>query len=109
MAKYQKKRFRKDEQDDFTRVRMPNRKEGEMFGYVERLMGAARMQVRCEDGKVRLCRVPGAKKRYMWVRENDLVVVKPWELEGDSKGDVVYKYRRTQESYLRSKGFLKDL
>ena len=106
MAKYQKKRFN-DEISDVTRVRMP--KKGEMLGYVERLLGAARMYVRCEDGKVRLCRVPGGKRRYVWVRENDLVIVKPWELEGDEKGDVVFKYQRTQEAYLRNKGFLKKL
>ena len=76
---------------------------------VERLLGAARMYVRCEDGKVRLCRVPGGKKRYVWVRENDLVIVSPWDLEGDTKGDVVFKYDRTQEAYLRNKGFLKNL
>ncbi|MBR9679205.1 MAG: translation initiation factor eIF-1A [Nanoarchaeota archaeon] len=106
MAKYQKKRF-DDNVSDITRVRMP--KNGEMLGFVERLLGAARMYVRCEDGKVRLCRVPGGKRRYVWVRENDLVIVKPWELEGDSKGDVVFKYQRTQEAYLRNKGFLKNL
>ena len=106
MAKYQKKRFDSNV-SEITRVRMPKGKE--LFGYVERLLGAARMHVRCADGKVRLCRVPGGKRRYMWVRENDLVLINPWVLEGDKKADVVYKYQRTQESYLRSKGFLKDL
>lgn len=109
MAKYQKKDFGRENVDDFTRVRMPKRNVGELFGYVEQLVGAVRMRVRCEDGNVRMCRVPGGKRRYMWVRENDLVIVQPWELEGDSKGDIVFKYDRTQEAYLRSKGFLNKL
>ena len=108
MAKYQKKDFNKDP-DDFTRVRMPHRDQGEMFAYVEQLLGTSRMRMRCEDGKIRLGKVPGGKRRYMWVTENDLVLIKPWELEGDIKCDIVFKYQRTQESYLRNKGFLKDL
>ena len=30
-------------------------------------------------------------RRSLWVRENDVVIVEPWELGGNEKGDVVHK------------------
>ena len=67
------------------------------------------MKILCLDGKVRVCRIPGRLKRSLWVRENDIVIVEPWELSGDGKGDVVYKYSRNQADFLRKKGHLKKL
>jgi translation initiation factor 1A len=66
-------------------------KEGEVFGTVEQLLGASRMLVRCKDEKIRVSRIPGKMRRRIWVREGDIVIVKPWEVQGDKKGDVVYK------------------
>jgi len=47
--------------------------------------------------------------RKLWVRENDIVIVEPWEYSGDAKGDVVYKYTPTQVIFLKKKGYLKQL
>jgi len=38
--------------------------------------------------------------------ENDVVLVKPWELQGDSKGDIIFKYTKAQAGWLRRKGYL---
>jgi len=38
-----------------------------------------------------------------------LVIVEPWEFGGDEKGDIIYKYRPVQVSWLRRKGYLKEL
>jgi len=92
----------------YVRVRLPNKSRGEVFGIVEKLAGAYRMYVRCSDGKVRLCRVPGAKRRRMWITENCLVIVQPWEIEKDTRGDIIFKYTKGQAANLRAKGFLKD-
>ena len=43
------------------------------------------------------------------VREGDLVIVEPWEFQGDEKGDVILKYRRNQVDYLKKKGYLRML
>ena len=46
----------------------------------------------------------------MWVREQDVVIVEPWELGGDKKGDVVYKYRSKAEIFfLKRNGYLKSI
>ena len=89
--------------------RTPLPKEGQVFGLVEQRVGGSRMFVRCMDGKVRNCRIPGRLKKRLWVREGDLVVVQPWEFSGDVKGDVMIKYKRNQVDYLKSRGVLKKL
>ena len=90
-----------------TRVLLP--KEGESFGIVEQRLGGSRMRVRCFDGKTRLCRIPGRLKKNLWVRERNVVIIKPWEFGGDEKGDVIYKYRPNQVDFLRKKGYLSSL
>jgi translation initiation factor 1A len=81
------------------RVKMPDKKEGELFGIADQLVGGSRLNVMCEDGTSRLARIPGKMKRRMWIREGDLVIVKPWEFQND-KADVVWRYTKTQAEYL---------
>lgn len=95
------------EQQEHTRVRIP--REGEVLGLLVQRLGGSRCKVRCLDGNERVCRIPGRLKRRLWVREGDIVLVEPWEFGGDEKGDIIYKYRPHQASWLRSNGFLDDL
>lgn len=94
-------------QEELRRTKVPRGKE--VFGIVELRLGGSRMSVRCFDTKKRICRIPGRLKRKLWVREGDLVIVEPWELGGNEKGDIVYKYKPTQVDYLRRRGLLKDM
>ncbi len=95
------------EQEEIFRIKLPKGKE--TFGLLEQRLGGSRMRIRCLDGKTRICRIPGRLKRRLWVRENDIVIVEPWEFTGDEKGDLIYKYTPTQAGYLRRKGLLKKL
>lgn len=92
---------------EIKRIRLPRGKES--LGIVDQRLGAGRLRVRCLDGNVRVCRIPGRMKRYLWVRENDIVLVEPWEYSSDEKGDVIYKYRKSQVDWLRRNGHLDDL
>ncbi|PIN74588.1 translation initiation factor eIF-1A [Candidatus Woesearchaeota archaeon CG10_big_fil_rev_8_21_14_0_10_37_12] len=96
------------EQEEWLR-RTPTPREGQVLGLCEQRVGGSRMKVRCMDGKNRICRIPGRLKRKLWVREGDTLLIEPWELGGDEKGDVVYKYKPIQVSYLKRKGLLKDM
>jgi len=95
------------EQQEIRRTRLP--KTNETLGIVDQRLGAGRLRVRCLDSKTRVCRIPGRLKRFLWVRENDIVLVEPWELSKDDKGDVIFKYRRSQVGWLKKNGYLKDL
>ncbi|MBR9691923.1 translation initiation factor eIF-1A [Candidatus Woesearchaeota archaeon] len=94
-------------QQQIARIKLPRGKQS--FGIVEQRLGGSRMRVRCLDGKNRICRIPGRMKRYLWVREGDIVIVEPWELGGDDKGDIVYKYSKSQVQYIKRKGYLKKI
>ncbi len=90
---------------EVSRVKLP--RDNQSFGIVDQRLGASRMRVRCLDEKTRICRIPGRLKRKLWVREGDLV--EPWEMGGDEKGDIIFKYRPSQIEWLKRKGYLKKL
>ncbi|AGB05096.1 eukaryotic/archaeal initiation factor 1A [Aciduliprofundum sp. MAR08-339] len=94
--------------EEVTRVPLPDRNKGEMFGIVDKILGGSRMIVMCADGKSRMARIPGKIKRRMWIKEGDLVVIRPWDFQ-DEKADVIYRYTRTQASYLSRNGKLPEL
>ena len=71
---------------EVSRVKLP--RDNQSFGIVDQRLGASRMRVRCLDERTRICRIPGRLKRKLWVREGDLVLVEPWELGGNEKGDM---------------------
>ncbi|MEK6938186.1 MAG: translation initiation factor eIF-1A [Nanoarchaeota archaeon] len=96
------------EEQIMIRVRVPQGRE--VLGMVQQRLGGSRMRVLCLDGKERICRIPGRLRRALWVRENDVVIIEPWELGGDEKGDVVHKYKSKSEvEFLKKKGYLKNL
>ncbi len=95
---------RPDEQG-YVRVKLPDKKLSELFGVADQLMGGSRLKVMCEDGQSRLARIPGKMKRRMWIREGDLVIVKPWEFQ-EEKADVVWRYTKTQAQYLARRGMV---
>ena len=94
------------ENQGIVRVRLPRGRE--VLGILDQRLGAARVSVRCLDGKTRNCRVPGRLKRKLWIREGDVVLVEPWEFDND-KGDVIFKYNPAAVAWLKRKGYLKNI
>lgn len=108
MSKKKEEQARQEKiEQEIRRTRLP--KGREVLGVVEKRLGGSRMYVRCLDGRVRVCRIPGRLQRRLWVREGNVVIVEPWELGGDDKGDILYKYRPSQVDFLKRKGMLKIL
>ncbi|MCL4323167.1 MAG: translation initiation factor eIF-1A [Candidatus Thermoplasmatota archaeon] len=95
-------------EENFTRVIVPNKRKGELYGIVEKLSGGSHLSVMCEDGYTRTARIPGKMKKRMWIRENDLVIVKPWQFQTE-KADIVYRYTQTQANYLSRNSALPEL
>ena len=78
---------------------------GQVVGVVIKSLGATKFDVFCSDKKVRRCAIPGRLKRRFWIKENDLVLVTPWPVQGDEKGDVVWRYSIMDRDLLKKKGF----
>ena len=92
-----------NDNSDIIRLPLPNKKNNEMFAVVERVLGGSRMKVSCEDGKSRMARIPGSKKRKIKrINDGDLLVVKPWDIQ-DEKADVLLRYKRNQARFLSNK------
>lgn len=90
------------------RVPLPKRKVNEMFAIADQMLGGRRVRAICEDGEVRIARIPGKMRRRQWVREEDLIVVQPWEYQ-DDRANVISRYSKTQAMYLSRKGQLPSI
>jgi translation initiation factor 1A len=78
------------------------------LGRVIKLVGGDNIIVKCTDGKVRICRIRGKIKRRMWIRDNDLVLVSPWDFQSD-RADIIWRYITAHVDKLEQDGYLADL
>ena len=95
--------------DEQIQIRVRTPKNNEIIGSITQRLGGSRMYVACMDGKTRICRIPGRLKKNLWIREGNIVLVQPWEFQGDEKGDIVWKYNPTQVRWLKQKRYLKEV
>lgn len=74
-------------------LRMPD--DSEVFAEVSEMLGANRVRVRCSDGEERTARIPGRMQKRIWIREDDIVLVDPWDWQ-DEKGDITWRYEKAR-------------
>ena len=91
--------------EEVGRLPLPRRQRGEIFGIANQLLGAARIKVMCEDSVPRMGRITGKMKKKMWIREGDLLIVRPWGFQ-EGKADILFRYSRTQSTYLARRNLL---
>ena len=84
-------------------LRMPD--DDEVFAEVTNMLGANRVTVRCADGVERTARIPGRMQKRIWIRENDIVLVEPWDWQ-DEKADITWRYENSEAEQLREEGHL---
>ncbi len=86
-------------------LRVP--RDPETAGVVVKSQGSSRFLVHCMDGKERVCIIPKKYKRRFWIKENDVVLVSPWPVQGDERGDIVMRYSISDANRLKERGLLK--
>ncbi len=91
--------------EEVGRLPLPRRQRGEVFGMATQLLGAARIRVLCEDNTSRMGRITGKMKKKMWIREGDLLILRPWGFQ-EGKADILFRYSRTQATYLSRRKLL---
>lgn len=99
---------RKTPEESKEETPLPDSKET-MLGIIQQFLGYDRAKVLCEDGNVRLCRIPGRMKKRVWMRVGDVVLVAPWEFQRDEKGDIIHRYDSGELSKLEKMGLLGNL
>jgi translation initiation factor 1A len=73
------------------------------------MLGSDKMRVRCEDSKERIARIPGKLRKRVWIKVGDVILLQPWKVMTDRRGDIIWRYTRTQANWLQKKGYLKNL
>lgn len=91
--------------EEVGRLPLPRRSRGEIFGIANQLLGAARIRVMCEDSVSRMGRITGKMKKKMWIREGDLLIIRPWGFQ-EGKADILFRYSRTQATYLSRRNLI---
>lgn len=79
--------------------------EGQLLGRVVKLVGGDNIVVKCNDQKIRICRISGKIKRKMWIRVDDIVLVSPWDFRSD-RADVIWRYITAYADRLQEEGLL---
>lgn len=90
-------------------LKMPHQDEGEVLGKVARIAGATKFFVKCTDEKERLCTIPGRLRRRFWIKEGDVVIVRPWVVQSDERGDIIWRYSQLDIGKLRDRNMLNGL
>lgn len=106
-----KKELEKQEEKkqlEIKKTRIPRREDLELFGLVMQLHGTDQIKVLAEDGVERMCRIPGKMKKRVWIRENDIVIIRLWDFQ-PIKADIVWRYTGNQVEHLKRKGYLTKL
>jgi translation initiation factor 1A len=95
------------DKEEYLRIRLPDRAKNEMFGIADRLVGGSRIKVICADGKNRLGRILGSIKKRQWIKEGDLLIVRPWEFQ-PGKCDIISRYKKTEAINLSRRSLLPE-
>ena len=103
MVNDKKKKLADLQNQSSTKVRFPRGKQ--FIGIVEKRLGGSRMNIKSTKGENIMARVPGRAKKFLWIREGDIVLLEPWELD-ENKADLIYKYKPNEVKTLEKKGIL---
>ena len=80
--------------------------EGELLGRVIKLLGSDHVLVKCVDDKTRMGRIRGKLKRKIWIRDNDVVTIAPWDFRAEDRGDITWRYTLSQVDWLKQNEYL---
>lgn len=91
-------------ESELKEIRLPE--EGELLGRVIKLLGSDQVLVKCTDGLTRRGRIRGKLKRRIWIRDNDIVTIAPWDFKEKERGDIIWRFTLPQVDWLKENGHL---
>jgi len=86
-------------ESELKEIRLPE--EGELFGRVLKMLGGENVVVKCSDGFTRRGRIRGKLKRRIWIRDNDIVIIAPWDFKETERGDIIWRFTLPQMDWLK--------
>lgn len=103
-----KNRKKTKAQQDRERRELQFKDDGQEYGQVLRLLGAARVEVYCVDGKKRTCLIRGSMRNRVWIHTGDILLIGLRDFGDESKGDVMLKYYEEEARELQELGELPE-
>jgi len=85
-------------------IRLPE--EGELFGRVLKMLGGENVMIKCADNITRRGRIRGKLKRRVWIRDNDIVIIAPWDFKQDERGDIIWRFTLPQVTWLKEQNHI---
>ncbi len=86
------------------KIQLPE--EGELLGRVIKLLGNSQVLVKCTDGVTRRGRIRGKLRRRIWIRDNDIVIIVPWDFKETERGDILWRFTLPQVDWLKQNDHL---
>ena len=96
-----------DEEEGIGRIKTP--RGDQVLGIVLRKVGGGKYKVYCTDERERICRIPGSKKRGLWVKRDSVVLIDPWDIQGDEKGDIIESYSQAETEWLEDNDHIDEI
>lgn len=85
-------------------IRLPE--EGELFGRVLKMLGGENVMIKCADSVTRRGRIRGKLKRRVWIRDNDIVIIAPWDFKENERGDIIWRFTLPQVTWLKEQNHI---
>jgi len=95
------------EELELSKIRLP--RQNEVLGVVEQMLGGDKLKVNCDDDNARIVRIPGKLRKRIWIKAGDLILIEPWKIQSNKRGDVIFRYTSTQANWLKRKGYIKNI
>lgn len=85
---------------------LPPLEDDQMYGFVLKKMGNGRMEVKCYDGKTRVCLICGSMRKRVWIDVSDFVKIScrdfiKYKEDDIEKGDIIMKVSDEQLKLLK--------
>ena len=100
-SRLQNKKKRADRVQKKRELEFPDENNGTYFAIVKDMLGNGRVRVMCEDGGLKMARIPGRmrkSRKKTIIDRNDLVMVSGRDFE--DKLDILYKYTPEEVSQI---------
>ena len=91
---------KKNKKQEFKRNLEYKDDDGQEYGKIIKALGCAMFEVKCYDGKTRLCK---ARSKRLRVRVNQYVIISLRDFD-DKRGDIIYVYTADEEKILKKQG-----
>jgi len=93
--------------DDQTRPLL-EKDSGQEYAIATKMLGSARVKVKCYDGKERIGLIRGKMRKRVWIKVDDLVLVALRDFN-DDQCDIIHKYKSEEARSLKNSGQLVDI